>query len=238
VLWDFDGTLADTRERNLSVNRRIVEEITGTPWQEVAGLTSVEAYEAAWRRVGNWQELYTAAFGLTDQQCAEAAKRWAPCQLDDVTPVPVFDGIAEALDELQHFPQAVVSQNDRTIISQVLRDHHIDRFFTSIIGYSEVPIHRQKPRPDGLVRALDDLGVVEPGSALYIGDHETDVVCAENANLAFSKSQRELQVIPVAAHFLNPSAGSRWSVAPEYTVERPEEIAQLVRDLCVESPDG
>ena len=93
VIWDFDGTLADTRKRNLNVNRRIVEDTTGRSWTDVAGLSSVEAYSAAWNRVSNWQELYYSAFGLNEEQCAQAALKWAPYQLDDATPVPLFDGL-------------------------------------------------------------------------------------------------------------------------------------------------
>ena len=30
ILWDFDGTLVDTRAKNMRVNRRIIEEVTET----------------------------------------------------------------------------------------------------------------------------------------------------------------------------------------------------------------
>ena len=32
VIWDFDGTLVDTRAKNIAVNRRIIEAVTGRPW--------------------------------------------------------------------------------------------------------------------------------------------------------------------------------------------------------------
>jgi len=233
VLWDFDGTMADTRRRNLSVNRRIVEEVTGRPWLDVAGLTSVEAYDAAWSRVSNWQELYTEAFGLTDDECAEAARRWAPYQLDDHTDLPLFDGIGDVLEHLRKFPQAVVSQNERAIIAQTLSATRTDHHFTAIVGYAEVPLDRQKPAPDGLLAALDILGIEEPASALFIGDHETDIVCAANANRDLLAMGREFCFVSVAAHYLNGSDSANWAVAPDYRVYRPSEISQLVDRLCV-----
>lgn len=233
ILWDFDGTLADTRQRNLSVNRRIVEEVTGRPWQDVAGLTSEEAYAAAWNRVSNWQELYTRAFGLSEEQCIDAGQRWAPYQLDDPTPVPIHAGIATVLEDLRRFPQAIVSQNERSIIAQILASDHADHFFTAIVGFAEVPIDRQKPAPDGLFNALDILGIEEPASALYIGDHETDIICAANANRDLTAMGRDLHIVSVAAHYLSAENGAHWSVAPDHRVDHPVEIGQLVESLCV-----
>ena len=237
VLWDFDGTVADTRRKNLSVNRRIVQEMTGTPWQDLAGLSSVEAYDAAWSRVRNWQELYTSAFGLTDDQCRLAVQRWAPYQLADRTQVPLFDGVAATLDRLGHLPQAVVSQNDRAIIEQVLKDSGVNRYFSAIVGYAEVPLDRQKPAPDCLLRALDILGLEEPATVLYIGDHEADARCAANANRDLLAVGHEIWFRSVAAHFLDGEAGHAWSVRPDYRVDRPDEIVEIVESLTGTDPD-
>ncbi len=231
VLWDFDGTMADTRARNLSVNRRIVEEMTGTPWREVPGLITMEAYEAAWNRVRNWQELYTTALGLTPEQCQKAAQSWAAYQLGDPTAVPLVDGLAATLDRLRHLPQAVVSQNDRTIIEQVLKAAGIDRYFSAIIGYAEVALDRQKPAPDGLLRALEILGVEEPATILYIGDHETDIRCAANANRDLVAMGHELWFQSVAALFFDTEADRAWTIQPDHRIEHPAEIAQLVDTL-------
>lgn len=236
VIWDFDGTLADTRRRNLSVNRRIVEHVTGRPWRDVAALTSVEAYVAAWSRVGNWQELYTSAFGLTDEECATAAQRWAAFQLDDPTPVPLLDGIAETLERLRRLPQAIVSQNERATIAQVLRDTKVDHYFTAIVGYAEVPFHRQKPAPDGLLAALDIIGIEEPATVLYVGDHETDTQCAINTNRDLIAVGRELRFRSVAALYHAAANHNNWSVAPDFRIYAPVELAQLVEDLRVQEP--
>lgn len=236
VLWDFDGTMADTMDRNLSVNRRIVEEVTGRPWRDVTGLTSVEAYKAAWNDVGNWQELYTEAFGLSAEQLAEAARRWAPYQLDDHTLVPLFDGIGDVLEQLRKYPQAVVSQNERAIIAEILSANRVDQYFTAIVGYAEVPLDRQKPAPDGLLGAIDILGIEEPASALFIGDHTTDIICAANANRDLVAMGRDLRFISVGAHYQGGSDGAGWSIAPDYRAYRPSDISQLVARLCVEEP--
>ncbi len=234
VFWDFDGTLADTRLRNLSVNRRIVEDVTDRPWQDVAALTSVEAYVAAWNRVSNWQELYTSSFGLSKQECTIAAQRWAVFQLDDPTPVPLLKGIGDTLEKLRRLPQAVVSQNERATIARILRDNRVDHYFTAIVGYAEVPLYRQKPAPDGLLSALDIVGIEEPATVLYIGDHETDILCSANTNRDLVAMGREFRFRSVAALYLSGDHGADWSVAPDYRVYSPREIAQLVDGLCVQ----
>jgi len=238
VLWDFDGTLADTRQRNLSVNRRIVQEVTGRDWRDISALSSVEAYLAAWNRVSNWRQLYLDAFGLSQEQLEIASQRWAPCQLDDTTEVPLFPGIAEALHELRRYPQAVVSQNDRSIIVQVLEANGVARYFSAVVGFSEVPIDRQKPAPDGLFRAIEILGVQEPATALYIGDHETDILCAANANRDLTALGRDLRFRSVAA--LYPADGhiADWRVLPDDRIDDPSQLAQLARRLDVSSSDA
>jgi HAD superfamily hydrolase (TIGR01549 family) len=237
ILWDFDGTLADTTLRNLNVNRRIMWELTGREWHTIPGLSSPDAYLAAWDRVGNWQQLYTEAFGLSDEQCARAAQRWAPFQLDDPTPVPLLPGIAQALHALGDFPQAVVSQNDRSIIARVLEENAVSHYFSAIIGYAEVPIDRQKPAPDGLFRALEILGIEEPATALYIGDHEGDIRCAANANRDLTALGHELWFRSVAALYSSNGRHHRWRTAPDYRIEDPAEIAQLVASLDVSLAD-
>ncbi len=41
IMWDFDGTIVDSRHRNLSVNRKIVERLTGRAWEDFKALTSI-----------------------------------------------------------------------------------------------------------------------------------------------------------------------------------------------------
>ncbi len=238
ILWDFDGTLADTRHRNLSVNRRIFEEITGRQWQDVPALTSVEAYLAAWERVSNWQELYAEVFGLSSTQWQAAALKWGPYQLVDTTPVPLFPGIEETLRKLRDFPQAVVSQNERKIIAQILEDNEVSHYFSAIVGYAEVPLDRQKPAPDGLLRALDILGIEEPASALYIGDHETDMLCAANANRDLAAMGHELWFRSVAIQYDGRTPSDQWKTAPDHHFGHPDEIRQLIDSLCVDKPNG
>ena len=105
VVWDYDGTLVDTRRRNMSVNRSIVQEISGEPWTSFPPLASLESYGAAQERAANWQDFYRSCFGFTDEQILLAGQRWTPHQEADPTPTPLFEGIRRAIVEVAHLPQ-------------------------------------------------------------------------------------------------------------------------------------
>jgi hypothetical protein len=119
-MWDFDGTLVDSRHRNLSVNRSIVERLTGRTWADFKALTSVSEYDAAVARCTNWRDFYEREFELRGLQIESAGRLWTEYQLRDGTPVPPFEGVTEALDALAHLPQGIVSQNARDIITATL----------------------------------------------------------------------------------------------------------------------
>ena len=65
ILWDFDGTLVDSRQKNLSVNRQLIARVTGKPADFFPLLRSQEPFEAADARSKNWREFYRQDFGLS-----------------------------------------------------------------------------------------------------------------------------------------------------------------------------
>ena len=228
VLWDFDGTLVDTRSRNLRVNRRIIGEITGRPWSEFPVMRSQAVYDVAQRGAANWREFYRAHCGLTDDEIDRAGARWSGYQLEDPTPTPLFDGVAAALGGLDGLPQAIVSQNARDTIEALLAGHGLGDRFPCIIGYAEVAMARQKPAPDGLLAALDQLTGMAPGVALYIGDHETDIRCADEANRELAARGTELRVRSVAALWGDGASDRDWTVRPDHRAASPADVVALV----------
>jgi phosphoglycolate phosphatase-like HAD superfamily hydrolase len=90
VVWDFDGTLGDTREKNLQVTRRIVERVTGRSHVEFPVLRTLEDYASASRRSVNWRQFYRQEFGLTEDETDEAGRLWTEYQLNDGHPTPMY----------------------------------------------------------------------------------------------------------------------------------------------------
>ena len=234
VLWDFDGTLVDTRARNLHVNRRIIQELTGRGWEECPVLRSQPAYDEAQRAAVNWREFYRANVGLDDTQIDWAGERWSAYQLADPTPVPLIEGVAEALDRLDGLPQGIVSQNARETIESLLAVHGLGQRFGCVVGYAEVAMARQKPAPDCLLLGLEKLTGLEPGQVLYIGDHPTDIRCAEHANRELAGRGRSLRVVSAAAMWGVGTNDLDWAAGADHRVATPHDVVELVERLASE----
>jgi HAD superfamily hydrolase (TIGR01549 family) len=231
IIWDYDGTLVDTRHKNLVVTRKIVEHVTGRPATDFQALQSQESYDAVTKVATNWREMYQQQYEMTPEQVDRAGWLWTELQLADATYVPIFSGIAETLFALQHFPHGIVSQNARSNIVNALQTHNIARHFGCIIGFEEVDIRQQKPEPEGLLQCIKQLTNGASGVVLYIGDHETDFRCARNADQHLQQQAQELRVVSVGACYGCVATPDHWTLAPEYTIQAPEELIELVDSL-------
>lgn len=229
LIWDFDGTLADTRERNLRVTRRIVREVLDLRPERFPALATLEAYESVNRRCANWRELYRDVFGVDEDATDRAGRAWTEFQLADSTPTPLIPGVAEAVEAMAGLPQGIVSLNSRDNILSILRGAGLEDRFRSVVGYEEVDIRRQKPDPDALLHCLDDLTAADTGHVLYVGDHETDVRCARNANRVLSEHDRHHRVVVTAARFTEATDPSVWSAEPDHEATHPTEIVRIAR---------
>jgi HAD superfamily hydrolase (TIGR01549 family) len=231
VIWDYDGTLVDTRAKNLSVTRRLIEALSQHEIADLPVLESVETYEAALLKVRNWREFYRDYLRMSEEQTDEAGLLWASYQESDPTPVHVFEGIHSVLGGLSHVPQGVFSLNSRENIRAALEAVELSRYFSSVVGYEQVPFSRQKPEPDGLVLCLDELTGLASGTVLLVGDHEMDVLSASNADRYFEAEGIDIRVLSVAVDFRTGQLATDWPVTPDFEVTHPDQILDVVEDL-------
>lgn len=228
IIWDYDGTLVDSRYRNLSVNRAMLEALTGRPWTEFGALASVSDYDAAVARCTNWRDFYAREFDLAVPDIEMAGRLWTDYQLRDDTPVDPFPGVPEALDALADLPHGIVSQNARGIIATTLRILGLEGRFDRVIGYEEVAPGRQKPAPDGLLACIETLTAWAPGTVYYVGDHPTDTECAAGARAELEIRGLDVEVRSIAALYGGESSAG-WRVQPDLEARTPAEIVELVR---------
>ncbi len=234
IIWDYDGTLVDTREKNFRVARRIISQVCGDPPERFPALRSLEAYGRALHRTANWRELYRREFGLSEDETDRAGSLWTGYQLEDETPAALFEGIREALVALDGVPHGIVSQNARETIAQALAHADIAEYFRHIVGYEEVDVRRQKPEPDGLLACVEALTGLASGWVLYVGDHDTDVRCARHANEALAAAGRAVRIGAVGVRF-GVTAAPAWAVAPDHVAKHPKEVVAFARAFL---PDG
>jgi HAD superfamily hydrolase (TIGR01549 family) len=231
IIWDYDGTVVDSRQKNLNVTKKIVAKILKRDTSEIPALSSLSNYHQAHIKATNWREFYASSFNLKDEQIDEAGKLWTEYQLEDNTQIPIIDGVKEAIIGLSKFPQGIVSQNSKSIISKCLENNNLYSYFDGIIGYEQVDLKRQKPYPDGLLMCIERLTDSASGYVIYVGDHETDVQCALNANHILKKNKAGIKIISIGAFYGFEVDTSGWRVLPDYKIQSAGNIIDIIDNL-------
>jgi phosphoglycolate phosphatase-like HAD superfamily hydrolase len=227
ILWDFDGTLANSAAKNIAITKlilaRVAPRLTGDNLPRA--LANEAEYHIANHAAENWRDLYRDYFGLTEDEIENAAPLWEPYQLSDRTRVPLFEGVTETVTRLSHFPQGICSANATRNILQVLRANGIGSAFRSVIGYEGLPHHHQKPAPDGGLKCLGEIfGDTSGRTILYVGDHIADVLFARNLSERLGPSARVVSV--VLTH--SGAKPHRWRAQPDEVLGKPSDLADWV----------
>lgn len=231
IFWDYDGTLVDSRKKNLNVSRQIIQKVTGRAYQQFPALRSATSYDSTLRQYANWRDFYKSEFHLSEEETDHAGSMWTEYHLKDKTTTPVFSGIKEVIRSLKFIPNGIISQGSAKSISKILESHNLLEYFQLIIGYEEVDLRKQKPEPDGLLQAVNQLAIDDGGYIFYIGDQEADVTCAHNANNIFKDKNRNLQILTIGAFYIQGADGNNWQVKPDYSAFTALEILDIVQNF-------
>ena len=173
VLFDLDGTLADTAPDLIAALERLRLELglpaieTG-PLRECVGRGAVAVLEGGLPELGPAdREAFRARF-LDDYQarCWEASRP--------------FDGMPDFLDDLEslNIPWGVVTNKLERFASPVMeRAGWSGRMGCLVAGDT---VTQPKPAPEPVLAACSALGV-DPARAVFIGDDERDVIAGRAA---------------------------------------------------------
>ena len=232
IIWDFDGTLVDTSRKNFSVAKQIIADLTGKKAESFPIFQSLETYNLANRSYKNWREMYKSEYGFNEQETDRAGGLWTEYQLQDDTPIEFFPGLGRVIKSLKQFPQGVVSMNSQSHIKQTLAENKISDMFQFVVGYEEVDMRKQKPDPDGLLLCLEKLTGFASGYVFYIGDHETDVKCAANANRVLREHKPVVKIITIGALYGSQKSGNN-SLEPDYRANQTEEITDIIKHFQI-----
>ena len=178
VLFDFDFTLTDSSRPSIEcVNYGLAQ--LGLP---EAGLEEVV------RTMGlSLPEIFVALAGEEHRARANEFmelffSRSREVMVRDTVP---FKDVPDCIDGLKALgcKLGIISTKYRSMIEATLERQHMLLHFDLIVGGEDV--ERYKPAPDGLLRALDGLGV-RPDDAVYVGDSVPDAQAAEAASVPSS----------------------------------------------------
>ena len=165
VLFDFDGTLADTKPCIVRTATQVLRE-----W----GLTDEEIGDAG-RLVGPPFPLaYSLVYGLSEEDAAEVTRRYREIYAG-LGPErnPLFDGVREMLTELKVRGKrlAIVSSKMERFVRMALQQTGIEDLFEEVVTQTGV----KDPGKAGLIaealRRLD----AEPEDAVMLGDRHYDI---------------------------------------------------------------
>ncbi len=165
VLFDFDGTLADTKPCIVRTATRVLRE-----W----GLTEEEIGDAG-RLVGPPFPLaYSLVYGLSEEDAAEVTRRYREIYAT-LGPErnPLFDGVREMLTELKTRGKklAIVSSKMERFVRMALQQTGIEDLFEEVVTQTGV----KDPGKAGLIaealRRLD----AELEDAVMLGDRHYDI---------------------------------------------------------------
>jgi len=227
ILWDFDGTLANSAAKNIAITKqilaRVAPRLTGSNLPRY--LQSETDYHFANHAADHWRDLYRDYFGMTADEIKNAGPLWETYQMLDKTGVTLFDGVADTVRQLSGFPQGICSANATSNIRQVLHEHDISSAFESVIGYEDLPHHHQKPAPDGGLKCLQEIfGNTQGKTIIYVGDHIADVLFTRALGEQLEASNTVISVI--ITH--SGARPGQWRVKPDEVIESPTDLAALI----------
>lgn len=224
ILWDFDGTLADSASKNITITKQILAEVAPhlTGSNLPSWLQNVTDYHKANHGAENWRDLYRDYFGMSAEDIQAAGPLWKEYQALDKTEVKLFDGILETINELADIPMGISSANSSDNINKVLKNNGIQSYFRSVIGYEDFPPEAQKPAAEPGLKCLREVLEDTRGKTIiYVGDHIADVIFARNIADRLGPSSTVISVVVT----YSGAEPERWRVQPDEVVERPMDLA-------------
>ena len=191
VLFDWDGTLADTAQASFRSYVKMFADF-GLQFDE-------EAYARTYSP--NWHHTYRL-MGLSENQWGDADVRWLRYFADET--IHLIDGAREALDLLdrRRILRGIVTSGSRDRIVRELEHHNVGQHFVHVVCGTDV--REKKPHPEALHLCLDTIGI-SPDETAYVGDSPEDVEMARAAG-----------VVSVAIRGAYPNIDALLASRPDY----------------------
>jgi phosphoglycolate phosphatase len=201
LLWDFDGTLANTWESGQEIYNEIARRHRFSP------MTDPEAA----RRMSTREFLRHHRIPLL--KIPLVMREWHAALRSRMSAVPLFPGIHDMLIALHQTGRAlgILSSNQEENIRLCLRSRNVEGLFDFVISYP-----RLFGKASGIRRVLRKHGLAR-SELLYVGDEVRDIEAARKAG-----------VDSVAVGWgLNPPEMLR-QASPTHLIERADELPGLL----------
>lgn len=209
IIWDFDGTIANTNDIIL------------------------ESWKATYRRFLGYElpdKVIEATFGETLKHTIEETIPNA--SYEEVRDfyrdyqnancrgkVYVFPGVKEVLEILREKGCRIGVATSRTAKSfrRYVRELGIDSYVDELVSMEDVENH--KPHPESIHSLLEKFGGTA-GESLMIGDTKYDIGCANAAGVE--------SVLVGWSHYVDEEAMAAEGFVPDYRIKEPRELLNII----------
>jgi beta-phosphoglucomutase len=176
VIFDWDGTLADTRkvivvsfqkalkEINLEVSNHFIERRIGVGASEI------------------FREILNSAHGRVDEDIVkQLVERKSKVQIDLASDVTLFDGGRELVETLQgKVKVGLASMNNRVVIMHLLQKNQLEDCFDKVVTVESVS--HSKPDPEIFLKTAEHLKA-KPQACVVFEDSIFGVKAAKSAGM-------------------------------------------------------
>lgn len=211
VLWDFDGTLADTLQSAVEIYNRIAAKHKAIPIADPEAMRGSTSREILKRHRIRWHRLPFLLREFLNEQNRTIAE------------VKLHPGIAATLEALTRagIRQGIVSSNSEANIRLCLEQNQAQQHFEFVVG-----LQRLSGKKRALRRALKLAGL-DAQEVLYVGDEIRDIKAARGIRM------------PIAC--VTWGANSRRLLEryrPDHIITLPQQLLPLVAPPKIPFPES
>lgn len=174
IIFDFDGTLADTTATIIATYQAAIKEVGAEPrtdaeCQATIGVPLEEGFK----------QLYPDQSRENIDRCVDTYRRIFIENKSKLIP-KLYPGVMDALEELHRrgYEMSVASSRSRWSLLEFCDDNKISHFFKLIIGADDVT--HAKPDPEPVLKTLEILKK-SPDEAVVVGDMPVDIAMGRGA---------------------------------------------------------
>lgn len=201
VVWDFDGTLADSLPAAVRIFNRLAAEMGFQPLTDLTAARGMSTRQ------------FLRQHGISFWRLARVVRRYQAAAAEEADQLQLFGGIPATLTTLAAagVRMGVLSSNREDNIRRCLRANHAEQHFEFVVGY---------PRLFGKAKALKRILRAQrlpKERILYVGDELRDVEAARKVGIAVA-------AVTWGFH----TAELLRSGKPDFVVENPHELVTTV----------
>lgn len=176
IIFDFDGTLADTSASILETMHRTIDALklpkkTDEECRSIIGYRLEETPAILWPDIPDLSDLYVTTY------------RGIYNSIKDSFKAPLFPHVLETLNDLNRrgIRMAIASSRSKVSLQEYCSDLHINKYFQMLVGAGDVK--NGKPAPDPVNLILGTQGW-DKNETLVVGDMGVDILMGKGAGAA------------------------------------------------------